>query len=165
MEVRHVDISHQASILFFFGCERLIRKKVSFVSALSISSYFIRSVLIAQSRTMPFPIEPNSASSITATFTTMHDRKEVSSPTSVLASQELPDHVKMENILLCPGHGSNGELSPGISAWKCPTSAKSIRTINPIRVIVDPIAKSIQTGEERGDGKDLISLAVRATSK
>lgn len=50
-------------------------------------------------------------------------------------------------------HGSN---------WKIlPASAKASRTSNPIRAIVDPIVRSIQTGEERGDGKDHISLAVR----
>ena len=42
-----------------------------------------------------------------------------------------------------------------------PASKKSLRTHNPIRAIVDPIvASSIKCGEERGDGKDQISLAV-----
>jgi hypothetical protein len=40
-------------------------------------------------------------------------------------------------------------------------SAKSLRTVNPIRAIMEPIGKTIQSGEARGDGKDLISLAVR----
>mmetsp|Transcript_15039 Transcript_15039/g.22161 ORF Transcript_15039/g.22161 Transcript_15039/m.22161 type:complete len:459 (-) Transcript_15039:204-1580(-) len=45
--------------------------------------------------------------------------------------------------------------------WKCPSSVKSRRTINPIRFIVDPIAStSIKCGKERGDGKDQISLAL-----
>ncbi|CAB9509207.1 Bifunctional aspartate aminotransferase and glutamate/aspartate-prephenate aminotransferase [Seminavis robusta] len=44
--------------------------------------------------------------------------------------------------------------------WICPASAKSIRTVNPIRAIVDPIVANMKTGEERGDGKDLISLAL-----
>ncbi|GKY91624.1 hypothetical protein MPSEU_000134300 [Mayamaea pseudoterrestris] len=39
-------------------------------------------------------------------------------------------------------------------------SSKSIRTSNPIRAIVDPIVKSIRSGEERGDGKNHISLAL-----
>lgn len=45
--------------------------------------------------------------------------------------------------------------------WMCPASAKSLRTTNPIRAIVDPIvASSVKSGEERGDGKGQISLAV-----
>lgn len=48
-------------------------------------------------------------------------------------------------------------------SWQCVASRKSLRTINPIRAIVDPIvANGIQSGEERGDGKDHISLAVSA---
>jgi hypothetical protein len=43
--------------------------------------------------------------------------------------------------------------------WVCPPSFKS-RTRNPIRAIVDPIVQNIKSGEERGDGKDHISLAV-----
>jgi hypothetical protein len=39
-------------------------------------------------------------------------------------------------------------------------SQKACRTQNPIRKIVDPIVKNIQSGTERGDGKDHISLAV-----
>lgn len=39
-------------------------------------------------------------------------------------------------------------------------SSKSLRTSNPIRAIVDPIVAGIRSGEERGDGKDPISLAV-----
>ena len=55
-------------------------------------------------------------------------------------------------------HNNDGKLS---SPWStCPTSAKSLRTRNPIRAIVDPIVKNIQSGQERGDGKDHISLAV-----
>ena len=41
-------------------------------------------------------------------------------------------------------------------------SQKACRTENPIRKIVDPIVKNIQSGMERGDGKDHISLAVSA---
>ena len=47
------------------------------------------------------------------------------------------------------------------SKWnQVPASAKSQRTLNPIRAIVDPIVRNIQTGEQRGDGKGPISLAV-----
>lgn len=51
----------------------------------------------------------------------------------------------------------------GNSKWKVPlpASSKANRTTNPIRAIVDPIVRNIQTGEQRGDGKDHISLAVR----
>ncbi|KAG7349195.1 tyrosine/nicotianamine aminotransferase [Nitzschia inconspicua] len=45
-------------------------------------------------------------------------------------------------------------------ARPCPASQKSIRTQNPIRAIVDPIVKSMQSGLEREDGKDHISLAL-----
>ena len=40
-------------------------------------------------------------------------------------------------------------------------SSKSIRTLNPIRAIVDPIVRSVLSGNEREDGKSHISLAVR----
>ena len=46
-------------------------------------------------------------------------------------------------------------------SWNCPASKKSLRTKNPIRAIVDPIVSQVQSGAERGDGKDTISLAVR----
>jgi hypothetical protein len=46
--------------------------------------------------------------------------------------------------------------------WDClPASRKSKRTTNPIRAIVDTIV-AIQSAEARGDGKHLISLAVRS---
>mmetsp|Transcript_13610 Transcript_13610/g.29607 ORF Transcript_13610/g.29607 Transcript_13610/m.29607 type:complete len:556 (-) Transcript_13610:148-1815(-) len=49
----------------------------------------------------------------------------------------------------------------GERSWVAPASRKSLRTHNPIRAIVDPImATSIKSGEERGDGKDQISLAL-----
>ena len=55
---------------------------------------------------------------------------------------------------------------PKPAQWKrCKASSKSIRTTNPIRAIVDPIVKSIQSGEERGDGKNHISLAVRCLER
>lgn len=73
----------------------------------------------------------------------------------------------MEELALLEG-SSNGKFqtatedTPRSKPWvTCPASAKSIRTINPIRALVDPIvANGIKSGEERGDGKDLISLAV-----
>ena len=43
----------------------------------------------------------------------------------------------------------------------CPASTKSLRTINPIRILVDPIiASSVKCGKLRGDNKDQISLAL-----
>lgn len=75
-------------------------------------------------------------------------RKVIASPTSVLP--EAP-HDVIEPI----------DLGQQEQAWRiCPASAKSIRTINPIRAIVDPIAKNIQSGRQRGDGKYPISLAL-----
>ena len=41
---------------------------------------------------------------------------------------------------------------------------KSKRTVNPIRSIVDPIFANIQSAEERSDGKNHISLAIRFVS-
>lgn len=79
-----------------------------------------------------------------------------SSPTSVLAAQDVGEGKMIEPITL--GHGRCD-----VDKWVCPASAKSKRTINPIRAIVDPIAKQIQTGKQRDDGKDLISLAVSMT--
>lgn len=42
----------------------------------------------------------------------------------------------------------------------CSASTKSLRTTNPIRALVDPIFQSIQSGHDRGDHKDPISLAL-----
>ena len=102
-----------------------------------------------------------------------------SSPVSVIPV-EAPRHEVMEELALleeeeeeetsfkCLSEDPTTEDPPparpsSISKpWStCPASAKSVRTINPIRALVDPIvANGIKTGEERGDGKDLISLAV-----
>ena len=41
--------------------------------------------------------------------------------------------------------------------WNCPASAKSLRTTNPIRAIVDPI---VGASASRQHDKDFISLAV-----
>lgn len=79
----------------------------------------------------------------------------ISSPTSV--AQNGP-HQDVEPIVLPPM--APQQVLLGSRSWKCPASAKSVRTINPIRAIVDPIAKNIQSGSQRGDGKDPISLAV-----
>jgi hypothetical protein len=90
---------------------------------------------------------------------TKKDKEAVSSPTSVLAAQGLNPGVVMEPIVL----GRQQDEVSNEDEWICPASAKSMRTINPIRAIVDPFVKNIQTGEQRGDGKDLISLAVSIT--
>jgi hypothetical protein len=80
----------------------------------------------------------------------------ISSPKIVgCASQPFPDVP--EQLL----DGINEPAPKKAQDWKCTPSKKSLRTTNPIRVIVDPIvANGIQSGEERGDGKDPISLAV-----
>ena len=76
------------------------------------------------------------------------------SPTSVVRREEAGETV-VEPMFL---------TSPAASSWPTLTpSAKSLRTKNPIREIVDPIVASIQSGVEREDGKELISLAVRVT--
>ena len=87
----------------------------------------------------------------------------ISSPTSVVAAQVLKDDAVIEPIALT--EWSSQQPTPEgtttiMDKWICPASEKSIRTVNPIRAIVDPITKNIQTGEQRGDGNDLISLAV-----
>jgi hypothetical protein len=71
------------------------------------------------------------------------------SPTSVV---QKPHHI-VEPIVLGKHQGEENE-------WICPASAKSIRTRNPIRAIVDPIVANIKLGCQREDGKDPISLAV-----
>lgn len=43
--------------------------------------------------------------------------------------------------------------------WVCPASAKSIRTVNPVRDAIDPIAKGVKRGFQRADRKEPISLA------
>lgn len=50
------------------------------------------------------------------------------------------------------------------SRWPViPPSAKSLRTRNPIREIVDPIVASLESSGARDDGKGHISLAVSVT--
>ena len=71
------------------------------------------------------------------------------SPTSVVQN---PDQI-VEPIVL-------DEDEEEEHAWLCPASAKSNRTINPIRAIVDSIVADTKLGCQREDGKDPISLAV-----
>ena len=56
---------------------------------------------------------------------------------------------------------SSSSLSETLSKWDTSTPIealqKSHRTVNSICAIVDPIASKIQTGDERGDGKDIMS--------
>jgi hypothetical protein len=79
-------------------------------------------------------------------------RSEISSPTSVaivgprVSSVESLDLLSKENNRTCWG-----TLKP---------SAKCLRTLNPIRATMEPLFKTIQSGDAREDGKDLISLAV-----
>lgn len=87
-----------------------------------------------------------------------------SSPVSVVPLDA--PHNEIEQLTLTEGrvsksNQSNDNKETELEPWVCPASAKSLRTTNPIRAIVDPIVANIQSGEERGDGKDLISLAVR----
>lgn len=78
-------------------------------------------------------------------------------------------HGSPSSVLQTPPTVSEQQLPPidGINDdWVCPASQKSLRTINPIRSIVDPIvASSLKSGNERNDGKDHISLAVRVCNK
>jgi hypothetical protein len=77
-----------------------------------------------------------------------------SSPTSVVHNE--PHHV-VEHLIL-PQQQEQQQKS---EQWVvCPSSAKSQRTINPIRAFIDPIASNIKLGYQRADGKNPISLAV-----
>lgn len=76
-----------------------------------------------------------------------------SSPASVI---QTPPSAEVPPIEAAFGQDSQQDSE----AWMCPASQKSIRTINPIRAIVDPIVAST-LGKEREDGKEHISLAVR----
>ena len=80
-------------------------------------------------------------------------RSEISSPTSVAIVGPRVSSVESLDML------SKEEDHKGWGTLKA--SAKSLRTVNPIRAIMEPIGKTIQSGEARGDGKDLITLAVR----
>jgi hypothetical protein len=76
------------------------------------------------------------------------------------ATQPFPD-VPEELLNDSNGQLTGTKVSPH---WRCEPSQKSLRTTNPIRAIVDPIVSNgIKSGEERGDGKEHISLAVRGT--
>jgi hypothetical protein len=80
----------------------------------------------------------------------LHLEESVVKATSILETCD-DDEKKDENDLVVRS-----------TAWlSCTASQKSLRTQNPIRAIVDPIMKHIQSGIDRGDGKNHISLAVR----
>jgi hypothetical protein len=80
-------------------------------------------------------------------------RIEISSPTSVAIAAPRVSNVEPFDLLSKEENRMRwGTLKP---------SAKSLRTVNPIRAIIEPIRQTIQSGQARGDGKDLISLAVR----
>ncbi len=80
-------------------------------------------------------------------------RSEISSPTSVAIVGPRVGSVESFDLLSKEENRMRwGTLKP---------SAKSLRTLNPIRAFMEPIGKTIQSGEARGDGKDLITLAVR----
>jgi hypothetical protein len=94
---------------------------------------------------------------LTMTVTTASasaDNLSFSSPTSVVA--DTPKH-HVESMQLPSAKRYEKELP---TSWVCPASAKSVRTRNPIRAIVDPIVANVKLGHEREDGKDPISLAV-----
>jgi hypothetical protein len=80
-------------------------------------------------------------------------RLEISSPTSVAIAGPRVSSVESLDLL------SKEDNRTGWGTLKA--SAKALRTVNPIRAIMEPIGKTIQSGEARGDGKDLITLAVR----
>jgi len=82
----------------------------------------------------------------------------MASPTSVSALDHDETTNPVEPLVLSPA-----AVVPSFSGdWTTLTaSQKSQRTTNPIRNIVDPIFSTIQSGLDRGDDKDPISLAVR----
>lgn len=92
------------------------------------------------------------------------DRNEsaFSSPTTVANAD---NNSMMIPPIVLPKTASYDDVATTTKAnddeWKIlSASTKASRTSNPIRAIVDPIVANIQNGEERGDGKDHISLAV-----
>ena len=98
------------------------------------------------------------------------------SPTSVI--KMAPHHTTLEPIRLdqssksLGGHNDAGEQRQqpqpveqrkrkiNTNDWVCPPSAKSIRTVNPVGNVIDPIVKNIKRGLQRADKKEPISLAV-----
>jgi hypothetical protein len=76
-------------------------------------------------------------------------------------------HGSPSSVLQSPHTSELPPIDGILSDWVCPASQKSLRTTNPIRAIVDPIVacSSLKSGEERGDGKDHISLAVRSSEE
>eukprot|EP00980_Cylindrotheca_fusiformis_P025775 scaffold14589_cov106-Cylindrotheca_fusiformis.AAC.4 len=96
-------------------------------------------------------IKNKNATSTTTTMTVEDTTAYATSPTSVTLVPAPNTTTTLDSMV----------LTPTSSTWKkLPASQKSIRTVNPIRAIVDPIARNIKTGEQRGDGKDHISLAL-----
>ena len=93
-------------------------------------------------------------SSSSATMMTDVPDAAMGSPTSVT---HRPEH-QVEVMVLPKQHDEEKQQS----AWIAPASAKSLRTVNPIRAIVDPIVANVKQGWQRQDGKDPISLAVRS---
>eukprot|EP00934_Nitzschia_sp_Nitz4_P002959 Nitzschia sp. Nitz4//scaffold22_size323478//27667//29477//NITZ4_000496-RA/size323478-augustus-gene-0.222-mRNA-1//-1//CDS//3329542902//2949//frame0 len=80
----------------------------------------------------------------------------VSSPTSVMVITAPKTPVDM--VLDKVNNTSDGAAaSTTPPAWNIPASAKSARTTNPLRVIVDPILENLVPRE---DGKEMISLAL-----
>ena len=84
-----------------------------------------------------------------------------SSPRSVVAAPTDKDMKELKLTQTQQHHQQQQQYHIEEKPWPIlPASAKSQRTKNPIRAIVDPIAANIKSGAERGDGKDHISLAV-----
>ena len=78
----------------------------------------------------------------------------VGSPTSVVLNAPTSPMAELPPL-------THQDAADDDETWVCPASAKSLRTTNPIRAIVDPIVASSINAGERQDGKHQISLAVR----
>lgn len=96
----------------------------------------------------------------------------VTAPLHIILYLIMPSTMKKENriqgspasVIHTPSTAELPPIDNELAAaqdfsWTCKASEKSLRTINPIRAIVDPIVAS-SLGEERLDGKSHISLAV-----
>jgi hypothetical protein len=83
----------------------------------------------------------------------------ISSPDSVM---HLSPHHAVEPFVLTKDNieQQHQQKKRKCDEWVCPASAKSRRTMNPIRSVIDPITRNIKLGYQRADGKDPISLAV-----
>ena len=105
------------------------------------------------------PTNPNNHHTMSTTPTTTIFACKVSSPKSVVhhAQQHIVEPLVLpNNILDEPQQKRQKKNEQG----SCPASAKSTRTVNPIRAIIDPSASKIRLGCQRADGKNPISLAV-----